>query len=280
MRSWRSALAELRRCAEADGDIGRVARGLFSPASWDSTSMVEHLELATSPVRMRLEKHTRPARALTAALAKHGGAAALGAVPKLQAKLYQFYLSEMYPNDIPGLAARRLTLYGHGVEQRRLDQVLNATKRFAPEVAWAVVLSLLCSWITSRRMQDVTQQPCVFGCWGRISGTVKRDEFSHYLVCPRLAHVIVQAAPGEAGNLSSWLLPPCGTGSTERNRLARRVAAALHVHRTLRLTKELYTNESLQGRTMRQHLELLVGICKSAAHKFGIARCDKFASTR
>ena len=107
--------------------------------------MAEHLELATSPVRMRLEKHTRPARALTAALAKHGGAAALGAVPKLQAKLYQFYLSEMYPNDIPGLAARRLTLYGHGVEQRRLDQVLDATKRFAPEVAWAVVLSLLCS---------------------------------------------------------------------------------------------------------------------------------------
>ena len=92
---WQDALAELRLCEEADGDIGRLVRGLLSPSSWDSTSVAEHLELATSPVRCRREKHTRPARALSAALAKHGGAAAFGALPTLQAKIYHFYLSEI-----------------------------------------------------------------------------------------------------------------------------------------------------------------------------------------
>ena len=134
-------------------------------------------------------------------------------------------------------------------------------------------------------MQEAHRQHCLFGCWGRRhEADAEDDDFRHCLECPRLGFVINQAAAGIAGPLHKWLLRPSGAKLGVRKRLAARVAAALHVHRSLRLTTQPFALDvngepTLEHRTLREHLGLMQRIATSAAHKFAIARGGNLCGT-
>ena len=61
-----------------------------------------------------------------------------------------------------------------------------------------IIRTIVNSWATSCRYHEKVILDCVFGCNNDhplLSDTVKKDELSHYLVCPRLWKIVDQAYP-------------------------------------------------------------------------------------
>ena len=250
---------------------------MVSPVEWDTLSIAEHLEAACDPRKLQLLKMHKQASALNAAFTEHGGLEGIALLEKMQATLAKCFTEAMYPQALQGLVSRRLQEYGAGLEEGHISTMLMAGKSLDPELAWALVITGACSWLTARRFQDSIQQKCLFGCWGRRGEASGVDRFDHYLSCPRLTFVVREAAPGLDGNLAEWMRFPTPCSQKEARRRAGRIAMALHLHRALRLEKGFYQRGVIDVVALSTHLERLRALAASAAAKFRIARFCAFS---
>ena len=105
-----------------------------------------------------------------------------------------------------------------------------------PEIALASLATMTNGWVTDRRLQADEVRPCLFACGCAYS----QDSLNHYLAFEHLWGALGRVAPPfvEAG-VKRCGIPPPGSCAWEAEALSRRVAAALHTYRTVRLSPSM-----------------------------------------
>ena len=123
----------------------------------------------------------------------------------IQKKLYNILIDKI-PNGWNSLISRRLSDFG--VESDLMHNSFEffrvKLKRIQPHLRMSFIKTLTNGWHTSSRMHEATCLPCIFGCQALPSSCmapinndastkVIRDETAHYLNCPILSGLIMQA---------------------------------------------------------------------------------------
>ena len=141
--------------------MGPARHGLLA---WDTATRAARIELHSARLEAR---RPRPQRILTRSLT-----------------------SSLFPDSFPSLLARRIHAWLPHDPQipvaelgRRWEELRSILDRSPPSWAWAHIKTLSGGWTTSARIPSATECQCLFGCQAP-------DSFQHYLVCPRLLHLL------------------------------------------------------------------------------------------
>ena len=193
------------------------------------------------------------------------------ATGNIQKVLFEAITRAVYLPDLPALCLRRLRKLGVETDEAMVTQALEAGRKMAPEVAMGVIATFTNGWLTSRRLQEAVQ-PCVFGC----ADPAADDSLSHDVSCGRLWQLIAEAAPPKSHDAHERLgLVRGRVTHCDREMLARRLAVAIHVHRTARLEPTVQSEISHDAKP-EQRNAMFKNIALSAAHKFKVVPSEKF----
>ena len=159
--------------------------------------------------------------------------------------------------------------FDDSVRAEDVERGLKRLSRTPPEVAMAVVATIANGWPTDRRLQVPTIRQCLFGC----TGPNAVDALDHYACCPALWGGLADAAsPAVVGSARFALGAPLAS-RFEAEKLARRVAAALHAYRTVRLSPSIASCGSEAALQVAR-----IRATTAAAHKFEVARSERFGT--
>ena len=115
-------------------------------------------------------------------------AIALNRRPRMQGVYQRSLAGDAYPDQLQLLIGRRLRTWFSCPTPIRLrerwDLVRDILSRAPPMVRWPYIKTIAGGWTTTHRMHVTdTKWSCIFGC-------PQPDRIAHYLVCPRLTHLV------------------------------------------------------------------------------------------
>jgi len=107
---------------------------------------------------------------------------------KFQRELYRNLVLSFYPDDLHVTVLKRFVKYFPLLFPRLFENLFCEMRVFALSFPRAftqqLLRSCLFSWMTSVRLHEPYQLPCLLGCVNC------RDDFAHYVCCPVLASVV------------------------------------------------------------------------------------------
>eukprot|EP00959_Pyramimonas_sp_CCMP1952_P266909 5580167-Pyramimonas_sp.AAC.1 len=171
------------------GPLSGLAAGRASPACWARPeSIAEFLESSLSQAP---GVEAGPwLVATTAAAQELEAAAAEERRPLPQRVLSRSLYLSLFPDVFPSLLRRRLLSWlplesvpSAPELENRWGALRVLLARTPPSWAWAHIKTLAGAWTTSARIPSAPACSCLFGC-------SDPDAFPHYLVCPRLLHLL------------------------------------------------------------------------------------------
>ena len=230
---WKCWRQKLERVAVDRGPVVPALLGRLSPACWDTAPIAVELEAACSPAILRSSRRGWAA----AALEEVAGPEASDPPDRgLQRKLLSAMRRLRYVGGLCSLILCRLNRFDLAASEDEVRQTLSVASRLAPELSHVAVSTLCNGWVTDRRMQEAVIQPCLFGCPPNTS----HDCLEHYLQCEQLwSRLATVAPPALAPGISRCALCAVGSPPVVVEAKIRRIAAALHAYRSLRLSPEL-----------------------------------------
>jgi len=205
---WQQWAPQLRIAASKSGDLDMLARNYVSPSFWDSEAFTINLENAWlgfpedpkwGPAGITLLQNARPPMPCT-----------VQELP-LQARAYKILHEAAGCSDLYQIICRRLCSWQIcGASEQapfQLNEVLPLISKMRVHEAMQIIKTWTNSWATSVRYHESTIFPCLLGCtdkdryFGMIQvppcpkafghlGSSPCDDFSHYLICPKMWRVI------------------------------------------------------------------------------------------
>ena len=188
----------------------------------------------------------------------------------IQAQIYKLLLESAVPDDTCRLYSRRIrALALEDPGEQALRHWIDSLRTVPQNVAWLCHCTLAGAWPTSRRLHDPEPGLCLFGC-------PAADELSHYVRCHRLWLVArLEAPPAQTSPLARLGF----VDESERTDNLRRLAAALHVYRCIRLTpahRESAKSARNSTADMRRHYSLLRRVWRASAHAFSLRPGERY----
>ena len=272
---WERWMSKLKAAALDYGYMGRWLRGEWWPTCWSSAPIAKHLQNVLDPdywARTRLPAIAHAVRAVFARLGLGGAdrSTKAQAQPRLQAQIYKVLLQVAFPDDACRLYRRRLrALQLEDPGEQALHHWIDDVRKLPQQTAWLCHCSLAGAWPTSRRLHDPETSVCLFGC-------PAADELSHYVRCRRLWMVAsLEGPPVQASPLARLGF----VDDIQRTGALRRLAAALHVYRCVRLTpahRESAKTARNSSADMERHFLILRRVWRAAAHAFSLRPGERY----